>query len=321
MAEAIPPTSPTMVREKMGTAQAPPDNLGGSTINVGGGPGDLQAAINASAQGDTIVVPAGAVYNPVTLPIRTGSGWTAIRVATPPPVGTKVSPADAAKLFKIAAPNGLVSLNIPQGTQGWRFIGMHVQPADGAFRFTNVRCGGDRISFERSVIEPHTSGRDCNQGLYVYGSDTQIWDSWIETRSVQQDNQAIWMRSEFQVPSARLHVENTTLRGAGMCFMASDEANSLPAYDMTFLRCHMHKPLSWMQRLPGGAANPEWDGVMWSTKNIFELKFSERVLLDECVLENSWAPDSGGYQNGEAFVLNNGVSNSGGDLYSRHDVP
>jgi hypothetical protein len=155
---------------------------------------------------------------------------------------------------------------------------------------------------ERSVIIPHDFAAETRRAGYVYGSDFQTWDSWWEGRSAGSDCQAIWYRSEFQVPSARHHAENCTLQATTENIMVSDGADSIPTSDLTFKRCHFHKPLTWQHFLPTRDPNPSWDGVEWSVKNLFELKFSRRVLVEGCVLENSWQ----GAQNGEAFVLNHG---------------
>lgn len=312
MADAIPPTSPTPVVSR------PPDALGGSTINVGSNAGDLQTAINASAQGDTLVCPAGVTYNPITLPVRTGSGWTCIRTSTADsslPAGTRVSTADAAKLFTIAPPGSTEAVSIPQGTQGWRFIGMRAQPADTSFRFGILSCGGDRVSVERSLVLPHASATQTRRAGYVFGSDFQTWDSWWEGRSTVDESQAIHFRSEFQVTSARHHVENCEIRGSTQCVLVSDGADSVPCTDLTFRRSNFFKPTTWQRILGDGTVNPSWDGNNWSVKNTFELKFSRRVLMEGCVLENSWQ----GAQNGEAFVLNHGFNFSTGKVIDSTD--
>src|SRR5258707_9261678 len=101
--DAVPPTSPTPVIGR------PLDNLGGTTVNVGSNPGDLQTAISAAInadgthKGNTLVCPPGVTYKAVTLPRTTGPGWTCIRSgsASLPAAGTRVTPSDAGAMFKI----------------------------------------------------------------------------------------------------------------------------------------------------------------------------------------------------------------------------
>src|SRR5260370_10456317 len=72
MRDAIPPTSPTPVNAR------PSDNLGGTTVNVGSNPGDLQTAISAAINadwthnGNTLICPPEVTYHAVTLPATTG---------------------------------------------------------------------------------------------------------------------------------------------------------------------------------------------------------------------------------------------------------
>src|SRR6476661_7665224 len=76
-----------------------------ATITVAAG-GDLQAAINAAAPGDTILLPAGAVFTGnFILPAKGGSAYITIRSATSdgslPATGTRIAPASAGLLPKI----------------------------------------------------------------------------------------------------------------------------------------------------------------------------------------------------------------------------
>jgi hypothetical protein len=110
VAEAIPPTSPTPCGFLRGTGAFPSANLGGTTVNVGSNPGDLQTAINAALNGDgthkgnTLLVPAGVTYNPITMPTTSGNGWTRILTnsGSLPAEGTRVSSANAAAMFKVS---------------------------------------------------------------------------------------------------------------------------------------------------------------------------------------------------------------------------
>jgi hypothetical protein len=298
MREAVPPTSPNPVSAR------PSDHLGGYTINVGGKPPDLQAAIDASRQGDTLVCPAGAVYGPITLPVRMGAGWTCIRTSASLPAGTRVTPADVAKMFTVQgngvtdASPALVSLNDGvHTTQGWRFIGMNAtQPAD-THQYVTVSAGADRMSFERCYVHgrPKQNMRRC---FFVRGNDFQIWDSWVsDAHEVGSDSQAIFCRN-----NARFHAENCEFQGAAENILLGDQDSPGPSLDTTIKRCHFFKPMSWLSLLNNDRPNPQYAGERWSVKNLFEIKWAFRVLLEGNILENN----CGGNQDGTAFLVNAG---------------
>jgi len=296
--DAVPPTSPNPVSTR------PSDNLGGSTIKVGHNPGDLQRAINASAQGDTLVVPAGVAYSPITLPIRTGNGWTCIRTASDslPAAGTRVSASNANAMFKVHSGGERGSARavmIPAGTQGWRFIGMEATHPNDNFQYGLIDGNGSRTSFERCYIHgrPTQVLRRC---IFVIGNDFQLWDSWLsEAKEPGSDSQAIFFRN-----NARAHVENCELQGAGENIMLGDQGSDTASTDVTLKRNHFFKPLTWRKLLSTGRANPSWDGVLWVIKELFEIKWAKRVLLEGNVLENNWGLQG---QEGVASLFTSGI--------------
>ncbi|MGH7399888.1 MAG: hypothetical protein ACRELW_20410 [Candidatus Rokuibacteriota bacterium] len=299
--DAVPPTSPSPVNAR------PSDNLGGSTINVGGNPGDLQTAVNKSQQGDTLVCPAGAVYGPVLLPVRTGPGWTCIRSSVSFSSGTRVTPSDASRMFKVlgsGAVNASRAISMPGGdvvglhsTQGWRFIGMEATHPNDNFSYAVIEAGADRMSFESCYIHgrPTQGMRRC---FYTRGNDFQIWDSWVsDAHEVGADSQAIFFRN-----CARFHVENCELQGAAENILLGDQGSASACLDGTIRRNHFFKPLTWLSRLNDNAPNPQYSRQNWSVKNLFEIKWAFRVLFEGNLLENS----CGGNQDGTAFLINAG---------------
>src|SRR5829696_7483452 len=83
----------------------------GSTVSVPAG-GNFQAALDAAAPGDTIVLQAGATYTGTfELPVKSGSSYITIRTSTPdsslPAPGTRVSPANAPLMARVVTPNTL----------------------------------------------------------------------------------------------------------------------------------------------------------------------------------------------------------------------
>jgi hypothetical protein len=299
--DAVPPTSPSPVTAR------PSDSLGGSTINVGGNPGDLQTAVNKSQQGDTLVCPAGAIYGPVLLPVRTGPGWTCIRSSASFTSGTRVTPSDTSRMFKVlgsGAVNDSRAILMPGGdggdvhsTQGWRFIGMEATHPNDNFSYAVIEAGGDRMSFESCYIHgrPPQGMRRC---FFTRGNDFQIWDSWLsDAHEVGSDSQAIFFRN-----CARFHVENCELQGAAENILLGDQGSATPCLDGTIRRNHFVKPLTWLSLRNDNTPNPQYARQNWSVKNLFEIKLAFRVLFEGNLLENS----CGGNQDGTAFLINAG---------------
>ncbi len=308
MRDAVPPTSPSPVSAR------PSDNLGGSTINVGGNPRDLQAAINASAQGDALVCPAGVTYNPITLPIRTASGWTCIRSnGTLSAAGTRVSPSNASQMFKVESDASGRAFTVPSGTQGWRIIGMEATHATNADQYGLIDVSGNRVSFERCYVHGRTTQTFMARCFFVLGPDFQIWDSWVsEAQALGQDAQGIFFRN-----NVRAHVENCEFRGTGENIMLGDQGSQSAYMDFTIKRNHFFKQLSWRRYLAGGSVNPTWDGVNCVIKNNFEIKWAHRVLFEGNILENNWG---GQGQDGTALLINAAGQFDASDIMVRSNI-
>ena len=321
MAEAIPPTSPTPVAELLGTSGAPPDNLGGSTVNVGSNPGDLQAKMAAGAdpslaltaagahRGNTYICPVGVTYTPVTFPATTGAGWTCIKSNGALPSGTRVT-ASGAQMFKVqsvgvAAPNTARALTFAANARGYRVIGLEATHPDATDQFglIDFASTAGRLLFERSYLHPHAAQTFMARVGMVFGSDVQVWDSWLEAWALGQDAQALFFRA-----TTRVHLENNELRATGENIMLGDQDSAAAAVDVTIKRSHFFKPLVWRRALVSGAPNPSWDGKNWVIKNLFEIKWGHRVRLEGNVLENNW-PGQG--QDGTAVLCNCGIGTSG----------
>src|SRR5262249_58932779 len=123
----------------------------GRTIAVPSG-GDLQAALESAQAGDSLVLEPGATYRgPFTLPRKSGSGWIVIRTAYAglPQTGVRVDPARAGRMAKLvaAAGSGPVVRTAP-GAHHYRFVGLEIRPAGGAFLYGLVGIG-----LEETVVD------------------------------------------------------------------------------------------------------------------------------------------------------------------------
>src|SRR5919109_5301855 len=105
----------------------------------------FQAALAAAVPGDEIVLHAGVTYQgPFTLTPKSGTGWITIRSnqMAQLPVGTRVAPADAAKMPKIVGGGSPhVALDTSGAAHHYRLIGLEIMPTPGAGVNSLVRLG------------------------------------------------------------------------------------------------------------------------------------------------------------------------------------
>lgn len=315
---AMPPTLPTPVNHLMSGAERIPENLGGVTVTVGSGAEDLYTALglpdgkqgatpclnpDGTHRGNTYVCPAGATYSWFKLPVTTGPGWTCIRADSPtlPAFGTRITEADAPKLFRIVTagphmPDSTSSISIGLGSNGWRIVGAEVAEAraNTAGAYGLIFIAGSRVCIERCWIHGTPTSDRVPRGIYItseragiWAEDIQIWDTRIsDIKHFDQDNQGIYMGL-----NRRTHIENCYVSGTCMNIMIGTQGWGQYGEDVVVRRCHLYKPPQWFQFLIDGVTpNPVWDQHLpiWSIKNIFETKNARRVLMEGNIFENEW---------------------------------
>lgn len=259
---------------------------------------DLQAAINAAAPGTEIILDAGATFvGPFYLPPKSGDGWIVIRSSgTMPAPGTRVTPASAPQMARILATGTAYGLTTQLGARRYRLVGLEIT-ADPSVRETYSLVNlGDHSAENTEAAEPSQLVLDR---VYIHGSptldfqrcvllnagETAIVDSWLsECHGSWQDSQAImgWNGTGPYL------IENNYLEGAGENVMFGGADPAIPGRlprDITIRRNHFFKPRAW-------------EGV-WATKNSFELKLGQRILVEGNVFENSF----GALQDGTLIVL------------------
>jgi hypothetical protein len=274
----------------------PPPSSGGGTLTVPAG-GNLQMAIDAALPGDTILLAPGATYSGTfVLPVKSGSGWVTIRSAAAdsalPAAGVRIGPQHASQLSKIqGGAAGMPAFATAPGAHHYRLQFLEVVSTYAA---NNIIELGDGSSAQTSLGQvPHDlivdrcyihgdPTRGQKRGIALNSASTTIVNSYIsEIKSSQQDSQAIMA---WNGPGPYT-IENNYLEAAGENFMmgGADPAipNLVPA-DVSFRFNHVTKPISWR-------------GQPWVVKNLVEFKNAQRVVVDNNILEYSWAAAQAGF--------------------------
>jgi hypothetical protein len=311
-APSAPPAPACAAPEAPRSAVDLPPSDGGRVVTVEAG-GDLQAALDAARPGDTLALPAGAVFRgPFDLPRPSGNGWITVRSAAIdrlPPPGTRVTPEDAAAMPVLEATEGTV-LRAGAGAHHVRFVGLELRPAAGSFLYALALLGSKETSaeetphhivFERCYLHGDPE-KGTRRGIALNGRHLAVVDSHLsDFKERGADSQAV---AGWNGPGPIL-IANNFLAAAGEDVMfggATPAIAGLVPSDITLERNLLTKPLAWKQ------GEPEYDGSSWSVKNLFELKSARRVKASGNRLENSWAQSQRGYavvftvrdENGEA---------------------
>jgi hypothetical protein len=278
---AAPPTAPQTFDT---TYTAPTGNI----INVAAG-GDFQAALNNAQLGDTIVLQAGASYTgPFTLPNKTGgSGWiyiTSSQYSSLPGPGSRVSPSNAANMPKILSPANNNAIVTVDNSHNFRFVGIEIAPASGAFTYNVVTIGNkdkstatlaNHIVFDRCYIhgDPVAQNR---RGIEMDGAYVAVVDSYVSNfKQIGADTQALaaWNTS------GPIKIVDDYLEGAGENVMfggADSAAPTLVPSDIEIRNNYFYKPLTLM-------------GSQFVVKNLLEFKSAQRALVAGNVFQNNWA--------------------------------
>jgi hypothetical protein len=282
----------------------------GSPIQLAGGNG-LQVALDSAPCGSTIKLHAGDTWTGnFTFPRKSPECTSATPIIiisddpTLPPPGTRVTPADAAKMPKIVtsvtnvAALDFSSQNSAPGGSFYRIVGVEVS-LTGAALTTNfdsalISLGNNEASVS---LMPHdiiidrcyvhgtiTSG--LRRAVLMNGVNLAVIDSNIsEIHQVGFDTQAI---AGWNGPGP-LKIQNNRLEAAGENILfggavgANNNGDTVPS-DIEIRNNYLFKPLAWQVVSP-----------LWSVKNILELKNAQRVLIEGNVLENNWTAAQVGF--------------------------
>ncbi|MFL6447193.1 MAG: RICIN domain-containing protein [Bryobacteraceae bacterium] len=279
--------------------------LGAANINVPAG-GDLQAALNSVQGGDTVTLAAGATYSGhFQLKPNNSSQWITIQSSgvASLPAGTRVTSNSASAMAKLVTPDGGAALQISNGANFYRIVGLEFAPAAGVYAQDVIQVGlGSEastsqlphdIDFDRVYVhgDPRAGSK---RGIAMNGINTTVENSYMAAfTSTWQDTQAIagWNGpGPYKIVNNYLEAGTETVAFGG----AVPAISGLVPSDILVQNNSFFKPLSWRPGSPSYAGTPIW------VKNHLELKTAQRVTIDNNVFENNWV---GGDQRGFALVF------------------
>jgi hypothetical protein len=270
----------------------------GTVLKVAAGD-NLQAVFDKAQLGQTIVLPAGATFKgPFKLPNKSGSGWIYVvssHLASLPPPGTRVGPANASNMPKIVAPNGLNTFTTVAGSHHFRFVGIEFAPASGTTIVYSVVAIGNadrspatlahHIVFDRCYVHANSSG-NARRGIKMDGAYVAVVDSYISGfQDGGADSQGLWAYNT----TGPLQIRNNYIEAAteNVMFGGADSyAATLVPTSIEIRDNHFFKPLSLITST-------------LAVKNLLELKAARRVLVTGNIFENNPAKT----QNGFAVVI------------------
>lgn len=259
----------------------------------------LQLAINQAQPGTTILLESGATYvGPFNLPEKNGNGWIVIRTNVPddqlPQINTRIDPSYAPVLAKLEAKPTLSAITTSSRAHHYAFFGLEIRTQGFSWNVVTIGNGESVLSdlphdflFDRVYLHGHPT-LGSRRGIAMNGYRIAVVNSWISDFKEQgADSQALcaWNGTTFKIV-------NNRLEGAGENIMFGGAKTQVPDMlmaDIEFRNNHVIKPLSWK------ADHPDYEGIDWSIKNLFELKNATRVWVKGNVFEQNWADSQTGF--------------------------
>ena len=251
---------------------------------------NLQAAVNAALDGDTIILASGEVFTQsVILPATPHLTAVVIRSSVTCPA-RRVTAADASGMATLRPGDVAGAVITGAGVRGWEFECVRFDSPGGYYNHVyiyNERLGAgsfrnsSNIIFDRVVI----IGSDPNStrtGLYLNGSDITVTKSHIANIHKQgEESKAIVLQEgpgPFTITDNYLEAASINiLFGGGDTSSSAHIANNILVEGN-----HLYK-------------KPEWAGGSYGTKNIFELKTATNVVVRNNLMENNWPGGQDGY--------------------------
>jgi len=287
---------------------------------------DLTGAVEKAKCGDTLLLPAGAVYEIKDFPAKKcdDDHYITIRTATPdsklPPEGTRISPAWAGVASlpgrpPFAQPQGgaaklmaTIVVRNPSGASVGdhvRFIGIEwTSRADVEINRIVTVDHGDHVVFDRNYIHP-AEGAEIAKGVGLVESShhVAVVNSYISglncvARMGKCTDASAVGGSRSDDPFGTFKIYNNFLESSGENILFGGAPSKANPTDIEIRRNHLFRPMIWKEGEPGYTPSPK--GTPYIVKNNFELKSGVRVLFEANLAENSW----GGFsQRGFSLLL------------------
>ena len=295
---------------------------------------NLQQALDSAKCGDTLKLEAGATFRGIfRVPNKPcdDAHWIIVRTSAPdeslPPEGTRITPCYAgvaslpgrpeypcdkprnvlAKIaFDAKADSGPIILQ--SGANHYRFLGLEITRAnpDGHMRnlvqpekeATAHHIVFDRLWLHGNAQEETKAGIHLSNTNYMAVVDSYLNDfHCIAMKGSCTDAQAI-NGGGGDVAGGPYKIENNFLEASGQSVLFGGAPATTTPADIEIRRNHMFKPLTWKPGEANFVGGPGGDPFI--SKNNFELKNAQRVLVEGNILENSW----GGFsQTGYSILL------------------
>ncbi len=253
---------------------------------------NLQTAYNTISCGTTLLLAHGASWDaPFNFSAKgcDDQHWITIKSdGNLPPEGTRVTAANQAELAVFSFAPGK-----PPATLGdhLRFIGIAWTKKAGAQLVAFATGNGAKyIIFDRNRMlgnpkEETRRGFTLNNGQYVAVIDSDFEEfHCIAVTGSCIDSQAISGGVGTGIPaSGPFKIVNNFLEAAAENILfGGGPADGCGPNDVEIRRNYLYKPQAWNPN------DPNFIGVKYIVKNLFELKNGCRILLEGNVMENSW---------------------------------
>ena len=270
---------------------------------------NLQTALNNSIPGDIICLQAGAVFDGnYILPVKNNPNNKFITIvstrANELPVGLRVNPSDKLKMAKITytGSSNNPTIKAPPRSSYYRFVGLELANETGR-NYSAVVVLGESSSAQSTISDiPHHFIFDrvyihgvpplksptvvsnppmTSAGIFANANYVGVANSYItDIHDADGDNYTfVSINSEggFLIQNNFLHASGENIMIGG-----SDPAivGLVPA-DMVFRGNHFYKDPQF-RNLPTDEKNG------YAKKNLFELKFGRRILVQDNIFENHW---------------------------------
>jgi hypothetical protein len=287
---------------------------------------DLAAYVDKAKCGDTLLLPAGAVYEVRDLPSKKcdDAHYITIRTSTPdsklPPQGTRISPGWAGEASlpgrpPFAQPPGgtaklmaTIVVKNPSGASVGdhvRFIGLEwTSRADVSINRIITVEHGDHVVIDRNYIHPADGAEIAHGvGLNEGSHHVAVINSYISglnciARTGKCTDATAVGGARSDEPFGTFKIYNNFLESSGENILFGGAPSKNNPTDIEIRRNHLFRPMIWKEGEPGYTPSPK--GNPYIVKNNFELKSGIRVLFEANLAENSW----GGFsQRGFSLLL------------------